>query len=141
MVHTNKSNVAAVQGAATAALQKVHLVYATIVGIEEVPHLLSDMLPDLQAVIQALNNVIAEYSFENSQMASNEEVESAIECTLCTKFHDSLILWKLHAIQKETFWVDRWRVSFFGHERVRVFRAQINLCKDILAVAMTTYPL
>ena len=43
-----------------------------------------------------------------------------------------------HSSEDKTFWVDRWRVSVFGQERIKTFKSQLNDCKSALSVTLST---
>lgn len=133
-------SVAAMLGAATATLQKVQLLYTTIDNFKDAPDSLHNVKVDIQAITHVLHNIVTACPCDSSQIVASAEVKTAIEncCKICTDFQDLLTRWKWHAAEKENFWVDKWRVSLSGQERIRAFKGQLNLCKDILAVALST---
>lgn len=136
----NSLNVAAMLGSAAAAFQEVQFLYTTIDNIRDAPGFLHDIKLDIQAVKDVLHNLVTAAPSDSSQIISSAEVKSAIEncCKLCTDFQALFTRWKRHAVEEDTFWVDRWRVSLSGEERIRAFKGQLNLCKDTLAVALST---
>ncbi|GAD98457.1 hypothetical protein TSTA_125090 [Paecilomyces variotii No. 5] len=137
---THSLSVAAMLGTATAALQQVELLYTTIDTIKSAPDFLRDLKLDIHATKYVLHNLITTCPCDSSQIISSAEVNAAVEncCRICTNFHALFTRWKKQALEEDTFWVDRWRVSLSGQERIMAFQAQLNLCRDTLAVALST---
>lgn len=127
--------------ATTITLQKVQLLYTTINSIREAPEALQSVKDDLQAIALVLHNIACTWPSDSSQgVAISAEVSAALgNCgQICADFQALLTRWESYTVEYKTFWADQWQQSLSGKERTAAFKGQLNLCKDILDVALST---
>ena len=134
------SIVGSVVGIATAVVQSIQFLIATIDNIKDAPDTIRNIKLDLQAVEPVLRNLSTAAQSDGTQITLSAEVRSATEnCSrACTAFQSLLDHWMRHSTEGKTFWMDRWRVGLFGQEKIKTFKGQLNDCKSTLTVALST---
>ncbi|EED18791.1 hypothetical protein TSTA_125090 [Talaromyces stipitatus ATCC 10500] len=132
---------AALLGATTTTLQQVQSLYTTIDNTRAAPDALQSIKSDLQAITLVLHNTACTWPCDSPQsVAIAAEVTATLgNCSrICTDFQVLLTRWEFYSVENNTFWMNQWRQSFSGQERTAAFKGQLNLCKDTLAVALST---
>lgn len=131
---------ASLVGIAAAALQSVQFLCTTIDNVKSAPDTIRKIKVDLQSVEPVLHNLDTACRSDGTQIVLRPEVKSAVEnCgRACKEFGVLIGHWMRHSSEDKTFWVDRWRVGIFGQERIKTLKGQLNDCKSILSVSLST---
>lgn len=131
---------ASVVGIATVAVQSIQFLSTMIDNIKDAPDTIRNIKLDLQAVDPVLRSLYTASQNNGSQIVLGVEVKSAVvNCNrACIDFQALLGRWMKHSSEEKTFWMDRWRVGLFGHERIKTFKGQLSDCKSTLNMALST---
>lgn len=130
----------ALVGITTAAIHSVQFLTKTIANIKEGPNTVKDIGTDLRAIQSVLQSLARALQDGSEQIVLTDQVRYAIEnCDrACIAFQSRVERWTKHSTEDKLFWVDRWKVGFFGPERIKTFRGQLSDCKGTLSVALST---
>lgn len=127
-------------GITTLAIKSVQFLLNTIDNIKNVPDAVSNIKSDLQAVEPVLRHLGTALQGDNSHIVLTDEIKCAVEncARACTAFQELLNHWMRHSREGKTSWMDRWRVSLFGQQKIKTFKGQLSDCKSTLNMALST---
>lgn len=131
---------ASVASITMAALQSAQFLTKTIDNIREAPTSIASISSDLRAVRPALQSLARALQDSSSQIILSEQIKHAVEsCDIaCRAFQSQVEHWMKHSTEDKMFWMDRWKIAFFGLERINAFRGQLSAYKGTLSVALST---